>query len=96
MKRFLVALGISVILFGGGFAASQVWGRIITPIEAANPGEMSKATGDLIRDYADLLRQVKSAPQASQVSNETGVYLQYAIIRQNDEMIRLLKKIAKE
>jgi hypothetical protein len=96
-KRYLF---IFVLLAVSETASSQIYGldgqRALDPIVAAESGGMSVAAIQIARNYASVLNRAQSAPQATQVSNETSVYLQVALIKQNDEIIRLLKKIAKE
>lgn len=51
---------------------------------------------DLASDYASMKEQVRSAPQASQVAEQTNVQLQFLVIQQNARIISLLEQLIRK
>jgi hypothetical protein len=93
MTKRVVAFVLAAGLSGFGFA--QLTGRL-TEVTKAPPGSMTKLAEQIANDFDWRRQGAGSAAQVSQVADEASVALQYAIVKQNDEIIRLLKKLANE
>jgi uncharacterized protein YdeI (BOF family) len=91
-KRVVVMVAAAALL---GFAAGQVDTNLRAVFDA-KPGSMTKAASDIVGGFQRQHAAARSAPQISQIADEANVALNYAIVKQNDEIIRLLKKIAGE
>lgn len=96
MKK-LLPVAIAVGLFSSGLVIGQAFGlRSISDIELAKPDQLGPMADQLANSYWDTVKQAKSAAQVSQVSDEAAFRMQYIQVKQNTEIIRLLKKIAGE
>jgi hypothetical protein len=84
---------VAVAAFGLGLATAQIGSRL-SAVEAANPGEMTRVADDIASDFEFARSRATGAPQATQAAVEASVAYQYALVKQNDEIIRLLRQIA--
>lgn len=93
MKRKLLNVAVALGLFVGGFGAASYFSSLdISTTRDAKLADLPNIAEKIVRNS-----QVEgSAPQVAQVAAEASVQLQYAQVRQNAEIIRLLKKLAKE
>lgn len=60
-----------------------------------NSRVMEVLRGNLARNYSLRMEDASSAPQATQVANETSVRLQMLLIAQNQRIIELLEQLTK-
>jgi hypothetical protein len=96
-KKFIVGAFVGGLVLGAGATVfAQVLGSAKTIIRISEPGNMHSGLSDLITSYGTNSQNAKSAPQAQQLNSEMSVWLAYAQIKQNDEIIRLLKVIAEK
>lgn len=88
----MLALG----LFAGGLVLGQAFdGDIGDMTGLTQPLLTGKADG-IYTAYVTKSLSAKSAPQISQVADEARVRFEYIQIKQNEEIIRLLKEVAKK
>lgn len=62
----------------------------------ANPELMDALILSVAMRFAELKESAKSAPQVSQVAEETSVRLQFILIQQNARIIKLLEQLSRK
>ena len=92
MKKWFVFL---LVLIGGG-VLSQAIETVFDKVDKRDAGNLFEDAGILAIRYNYAMQQVKSATQVSQISDEVNVQMNYIIVKQNQEIIRLLRKTAGE
>ncbi len=86
-----------VAVFLGGIVFAQGIKPIFEDVDKADPATLFESQAQIVGlRYGWALKDAKSAPQISQVANEATVQLNYILVKQNQEVIRLLRKIAGE
>jgi hypothetical protein len=84
------------LFFVCSIAFSQAFDPITAKVNNTDPDKLFVVSSTLLARWQTAMSSVKSAAQSSQVSEETNVQMNYIIIKQNEEIIRLLKKVAGE
>ena len=92
MKKLVT---LTIILFLG-VASSQALDTIFNQIDESDASDQLSNARVVAANYESIIKLAKSAPQISQISDEANVQLNYILIKQNQEVIRLLRKIAGE
>jgi hypothetical protein len=91
-KRVLAGVAASLLLgFAGGVNFST-----ITTISNGSPGNLTPTAAQLTQELLMATTAARTPQEAQEATNKTTVAMQLALVRQNDEIIRLLKKIAGE
>lgn len=82
-------------LFAGGVAVGQAFdfNSLVTLLDSKDDAIPEQAK-QLLTDYGSAVGSAKSSPQVSQVADETLVRMHYLEIRQNAQIIALLKQLA--
>lgn len=95
MSRTALKYGLALAgVFGLGFGIGQV--STNRAIVAANPGQLTAVATTFADAFERGKASARSAGQVSQLADETLVPLTYMTVKQNDEIIRLLRKLAGE
>jgi hypothetical protein len=92
MKKVIT---IVIILFLG-VALGQALDTIFNQIDESDAADQLANARVIAANYQSVIKAARSAPQISQISDEANVQLNYILIKQNQEVIRLLKKISGE
>ena len=87
-----------IIAFGLVFAAGIGLGQVASNVNItrADPGRMTAVAVTYADAFERGKTQARNPEQISQLADETNIPLQLMIVRQNDEIIRLLRKLNKE
>jgi hypothetical protein len=94
VRKVIAGLALAGLLLAG-FAGGQFTSRYST-IERTNPANLAPIVRDLMDEYEQARQGIGNAAQVTQVTGEVNLALQYVQVRQNAEIIRLLKKLANE
>ena len=92
-KRFLALGFVAIFALGAGSSQVESFIQLITVLD---PGHMSVDAEQIAKHFGAMRAIYKAGPQTSQFADEAQVSLTYMQIRQNDEIVRLLRKIAGE
>jgi hypothetical protein len=65
-------------------------------ISSTQPGQMANLAQKLLNTASLNMIGAKGAAQVSQTADEVNIQMQAILVKQNDEIIRLLKKVAGE
>lgn len=91
------AVGVALVLgFLCGALAFQAVEDFRSQIASASPGAMASVASRIVDSASLNMIGAKGAVQISQVTDEARLQIDYILVKQNDEIIRLLKKIANE
>jgi uncharacterized protein YfaQ (DUF2300 family) len=90
-KLVLVALAAAV----AGFGVAQV-ADVTLALKDAKPDQYEVLARQLLLEFDGFRRNAKGAPQVSQLADEATVPMTFMLVKQNAEIIRLLKKLANE
>lgn len=93
MKKHLLALGILGTGLAWGFSSVE---DFRSGIRDASLGQMTALAQALLNTASLNMIGAKGAAQVSQVTDEAGLQMQAILIKQNDEIIRLMKKLVGE
>lgn len=89
----ILKLGAVLGLFMGGLVLGQAFSIVsIVDIRNSEPDDLSKTADALMNNYATTVARANGAAQVNQVASEVSVRMQYIQIKQNAEIIRLLKE----
>lgn len=98
-KLALIGFG-SAILAAGGYTFGQTvnaryWENVLM-VRNTDPGKLEEVAYQWASIFDSLKLRATTTAQIGQVHDEADIALQYAIIKQNEEIIRLLRKVAGE
>jgi hypothetical protein len=92
-----IKLGVLVGLLCTGVALGfQSVEDYRSDISTTQPGQMTILAQKLLNTASLNMIGAKGAAQVSQITDEASIQMQAILVKQNDEVIRLLKKIAGE
>jgi hypothetical protein len=93
--RKRVMAGVIAASLVAGVAGGQV-ADVLLGMRDARADQVPALAAQAVGEYSSARDLARSAPQVSQIADETMVPLTYALVKQNQEIIRLLKKLANE
>jgi hypothetical protein len=91
-KQLAAVLAVGAL---SGFAVGQFTSPIVG-VWSTDAGDLLKVISPVADAYDRNVKTAKSAPQVSQLADEALVPMTYALVKQNQEIIRLLRKLANE
>lgn len=92
MKK-LHTIALCLGLFAGGLVLGQAFSGDVGTITETEVDDVTELADSLYSQYVTGSLRAKSAAQISQLADETRVRLDVLAIKQNAEIIKLLKEI---
>ena len=100
MNRRIPLAIASLALLAAGYGVGQIIDQHSqeqqAQIKRADPGQLSSLAAQLADEFLTKQSVAKSAAQVSQAVDEASLLYHYMLVKQNDELIRLQRKIAGE
>jgi hypothetical protein len=96
MNKKILTAAAALGLFAGGLALGQFMDGDAGRMDAVKPSTAVQTASTIYTDYVTGSIAGGSAVQISQVADEANIRMQYIIVKQNAEIIRLLDVISKK
>lgn len=94
----LAAAALALLVTGvavGQNVHSRYWDNVLK-VRNTDVDKLEEVAYQWASVFDDLRMRASTPAQVSQVADEAGVAMQYALVKQNQEIIRLLRRIANE